>query len=80
MGRMFIAKNFFRYRAPRDAHGRSDVEQSSFGFVDGDFLEQYLTLSPSALEQVKTGQNEAERLDASSTFIKYILEDLQSMH
>ena len=75
-----LINSHFRFRAPRDSRGHSDAEQSSFGFVDGDFLEQYLSLSPSLLEQIQSGQNEAERLAVSPAQIEKTLEALQSMH
>ncbi|KAI6158847.1 CPSF A subunit region-domain-containing protein [Pisolithus thermaeus] len=71
-----------RFRAPKNNRGRSDSEASSFGFLDGDFLERFLVLveDPRALRQVMDGQSEPERLTISPEQIQKVLERLQSMH
>ncbi|KAI6039683.1 CPSF A subunit region-domain-containing protein [Pisolithus marmoratus] len=71
-----------RFRAPKNSRGRSDSEASSFGFLDGDFLERFLLLveNPRALRQVMNGQSEPERLTISSERIQKVLERLQRMH
>jgi hypothetical protein len=53
---------------------------ASFGFLDGDFLEQLLNQSPETWQRVQEGQSEAERLDMPLDQIRQILEFLQSMH
>ncbi|KAF5362887.1 hypothetical protein D9758_007154 [Tetrapyrgos nigripes] len=66
-----------RHRAPRNTKGRSDADESSFGILDGDFLEQYLGLvenSPQVAENIAA----AAALDR--TVIQGALETLQSMH
>lgn len=62
--------------------GRYDAEASSFGFLDGDFLERYLDLpsSSSAVDKIMNGNYEPERLRLSREKIQKILERLQSLH
>ncbi|KIN94881.1 hypothetical protein M404DRAFT_17165 [Pisolithus tinctorius Marx 270] len=71
-----------RFRAPKNNWGRSDSEASSFGFLDGDFLERFSLLMEDsrALRQVMDGQGEPERLTISPQRIQKVLERLQSMH
>lgn len=71
-----------RFRAPKNNWGRSDSEASSFGFLDGDFLERFLVLAedPRALRRVMDGQSEPEKLTITSERIQKVLERLQSMH
>lgn len=68
------------YRSPANPHGRSDAQQESRGFLDGDFLEMYLAFEPGApeLKKIREGSNEAERLRMSHSEIRSILERLQS--
>jgi hypothetical protein len=50
------------------------------GFLDGDFLEQVLTLSPEELNRVISGKNPGEKLKMSVEDMKDIIEQLQSLH
>lgn len=68
-----------RFRAPKNTRGPSGAD-TAFGFIDGDFLEQYLTLSPDDLKKVKKGSSAPEQLKLSSEQIVKILEQLQSLH
>lgn len=72
----------FRFRAPKNNRGRSDSEATSFGFLDGDFLERFLLFKEDrqALDQIMEGQSEPERLTISVQRIQRVLERLQSMH
>jgi len=72
----------FRFRAPKNNWGRSDSEATSFGFLDGDFLERFLLFidDRQALHQIMQGQSEPERLTISVQRIQRVLERLQSMH
>ncbi|KZT73848.1 hypothetical protein DAEQUDRAFT_357103 [Daedalea quercina L-15889] len=72
-GNTFHAK----WRAPANSKGHSDAE-AAFGFLDGDFLEHYLSV-PQA-EKYLEGDNEAERISVSSAQIRDVLEKLQSLH
>ena len=74
--------SLFRFRAPKNSRGRSDSEATSFGFLDGDFLERFLLFlhDPQALHQIMEGQSEPERLKISVQRIQTVLERLQSMH
>ncbi|KAG5639200.1 hypothetical protein H0H81_005679 [Sphagnurus paluster] len=70
-----------RFRSPKKAHGHSE-DAASFGFIDGDFIEQFLTYltSPEDLEKIIAGQSEPERLTMPVEELKAVLESLQSMH
>lgn len=74
--------NHSRFRAPKNNRGRSDSEATSFGFLDGDFLERFLLFKEGrqALDQIMEGQSEPERLTISVQRIQRVLERLQSMH
>ena len=71
-----------RFRAPKNTRGTSDADGSAFGFVDGDFLEQFLALSanPEKREKVMKGSSEPEALKLSVEDISKFLEQLQSLH
>ncbi|KAF5360619.1 hypothetical protein D9756_004828 [Leucocoprinus leucothites] len=71
-----------RFRAPKSTRGRSDADQASFGFLDGDFIEQLLTLldSPDTLDNIWKGQSEPEKLSTSVDEMRRLLGDLQSHH
>ncbi|KAG6333787.1 hypothetical protein ID866_5298 [Astraeus odoratus] len=71
-----------RFRTPKNNRGRSDSEASSFGFLDGDFLERFLLFleNPQALRQIMDGQSEPERLTISAQRIQKVLERLQNTH
>jgi hypothetical protein len=71
----------FRFRAPKNQKGISDAETLSSGFLDGDFLEQFLAhLSSPVLDKVLQGQSEAEQLSMTPSEIREVLEALQSLH
>jgi len=69
-----------RFRAPKNTRGPSDADGAAFGFIDGDFLEQYLTLTPDDLKKVKKGSSAPEQLKLSSEQIVKVIEQLQSLH
>jgi DNA damage-binding protein 1 len=71
-----------RYRTPKNVRGRSDADASSFGFLDGDFLERFLQFvgNPQALKRIMDGQSEPEKLTISADRIQKVLESMQSMH
>jgi len=73
---------FYRFRAPKSTRSRTDADQASFGFLDGDFLERLLTLLdfPETLDKIWQGQSQPERLSTSVNEIRRLLEDLQSYH
>jgi hypothetical protein len=50
------------------------------GFLDGDFLERFLTLDPEMREKIVEGANPAEHMDLSERSIDQILEDFQRIH
>ncbi|OSX59780.1 hypothetical protein POSPLADRAFT_1048255 [Postia placenta MAD-698-R-SB12] len=66
-----------RWRAPANNKGHSDAEPA-FGFLDGDFVEQYLTLRDTA--SFLSGESEAERVTMPHAQITAVLERLQSLH
>ncbi|KII87876.1 hypothetical protein PLICRDRAFT_42399 [Plicaturopsis crispa FD-325 SS-3] len=71
--------NHTSFRAPRSTNGQS--EAASFGFLDGDFLEQFLAHEPSSAtaESIIAGKKEIP-LEMSYGQIQKVLETLQSMH
>ncbi|KAF9463019.1 CPSF A subunit region-domain-containing protein [Collybia nuda] len=71
-----------KFRTPKTTRGRSDADAGSFGFIDGDFLEQFLTYlgMPEQLDKIISGQSDPERLTMSIEEMQTILETLQSMH
>jgi DNA damage-binding protein 1 len=71
-----------RYRAPANVRGRSDAQPEARGFLDGDFLELYLSLPVDSKETdaVLEGANPAERITKADYEIRAILEGLQSLH
>lgn len=71
-----------KFRAPKNTRGPSDADNAAFGFLDGDFLEQFLGLhdSPDRLKKALEGGSEPERLKLSQEQITKILEELQSLH
>jgi len=58
------------------------VEESAIGFLDGDFLERFLTLphSSGAMDKIMKGISQAERLTLPREKIQKVLERLQSLH
>ena len=59
------------------ARGRTDAE-SAYGFLDGDFLEMFLT-HPDP-EEFLTGEVEAETITLPIEEIKGVLGQMQSLH
>ena len=70
------------YRAPRNHKGRSDTEISSYGFLDGDFLERFLDhlSSPKLTDKIIKGKGPSETLELTRECIQKVLERLQSLH
>ena len=50
------------------------------GFLDGDFLERFLTLDPKTRQKIVEGANPGEHLKLSERSIDQILEDFQRIH
>ncbi|KAH0586144.1 hypothetical protein H2248_007410 [Termitomyces sp. 'cryptogamus'] len=71
-----------RFRAPKNKKGRSDADSTAFGFIDGDFVEQFLShlSTPDVVEKIMAGHSNPERLTISAEEIQAILENLQSLH
>ncbi|KAF9485871.1 hypothetical protein BDN70DRAFT_870784 [Pholiota conissans] len=71
-----------RFRAPKNTRGPSDADGAAYGFIDGDFLEQFATLqgNPQLLQKVMKGGSEPEKLKISEEEIFKIVEQLQSLH
>ncbi|GJE83978.1 DNA damage-binding protein 1 [Phanerochaete sordida] len=67
-----------QWRTPANARGRSDAEDTATGFLDGDFLEAFLTHPEPA--KLLAGRNDAERIAMSVEQVEGILEKLQSLH
>jgi len=70
------AEGHTRFRTPKNSRGRSDAEVST-GFLDGDFVEQFLTLPHSVAQKILSGETVPEQLRWTS---KDRLEALRSMH
>lgn len=70
------------YRAPRNQKGRSDAEVSSYGFLDGDFLERFLNYLPSSelMDKIIQGNSPPETLKLTKESIQKVLERLHSLH
>ncbi|KAI0078212.1 hypothetical protein K474DRAFT_1745998 [Panus rudis PR-1116 ss-1] len=66
-----------KYRTPAMTRGRSDAD-TAIGFLDGDFLEQFLSRTDQS--KILRGEHEVERITASRSEIQSILESLQSLH
>jgi len=58
----------------------TDAQPQAVGFLDGDFLEQYLSQDKPDLERIRSGSNDAEALRMSHQEIVQVLEKLQSIH
>ncbi|KAG8214764.1 CPSF A subunit region-domain-containing protein [Butyriboletus roseoflavus] len=71
-----------KYRVPKNNSGRSDLEATSVGFLDGDFLELFLryTSDEQSLAQIMEGQSEPERLTFAPDRLQKVLEELQCFH
>ncbi|KAF8133979.1 CPSF A subunit region-domain-containing protein [Boletus edulis] len=71
-----------KYRAPKNNTGGSDLEATSVGFLDGDFLELFLGYMKDerSLKRIMEGQSEPERLTLSPDQYQKVLEGLQSLH
>ncbi|KAL0960839.1 hypothetical protein HGRIS_005855 [Hohenbuehelia grisea] len=71
-----------QFRAPKSVRGRREAGIAAYGFLDGDFLETFLTRagSPEGLEEVISGHNEEERLAMPADEIFRVIEALQSLH
>ncbi|KAG6854676.1 hypothetical protein C0991_003324 [Blastosporella zonata] len=71
-----------KFRAPKNKKGRSDADPAAFGFIDGDFVEQFLTHLGSLddVEKIMAGHSDPERLTMPIDEIQAVLENLQSFH
>ncbi|KIP10587.1 hypothetical protein PHLGIDRAFT_125454 [Phlebiopsis gigantea 11061_1 CR5-6] len=66
-----------QWRTPANSRGRSDIDDSAIGFLDGDFLEQFLTHPDQ--ENILEGKISAERISRSVEDVEDILEKLQGL-
>ena len=72
-----------RFRAPRTSNYRvNDSESGAFGFLDGDFLESFLSVigEEKRVEKVYAGSSDPERLTLPVDDYRRALETLQSLH
>lgn len=71
-----------KFRKPRVRTFTKDKEeQPSYGFLDGDFLEEFLKITDE--EQVRAileGESEAEKVDMSGDAVRHVLGTLQGLH
>jgi len=75
-----VATGHTKYRASKHPRGHSGSESSSFGFLDGDFLEQLLGYDQETVERIYAGTCEIERLTMPLSQIHIFLETLRNMH
>ncbi|KAF7790799.1 hypothetical protein EIP86_001756 [Pleurotus ostreatoroseus] len=67
--------NHSRWRTPANSRGRTDADAQAIGFLDGDFLEQFLTyFKPNKL------LGGVRRIEKPREEIEAVLEKLQSLH
>lgn len=71
-----------RYRAPKSTRGRTDADMAATGFLDGDFIEQFLSLvgSKEMVEKIMAGTSDPEKLSVKVEDLQKVVESLQSMH
>ncbi|KAI0720554.1 CPSF A subunit region-domain-containing protein [Cerioporus squamosus] len=69
--------NHTKYRTPASPRGHTDAE-ASYGFLDGDFLETFL--SHAELDDFMEGDVEAERITLPIDQVKDVLVQMQSLH
>ncbi|KAI0335819.1 hypothetical protein GY45DRAFT_705258 [Cubamyces sp. BRFM 1775] len=69
--------NHTKRRAPASPRGHTDAE-AAYGFLDGDFLETFL--SHPRPEQLMEGDIEAERITLPLATVKDVLAQMQSLH
>ncbi|KDE08581.1 hypothetical protein MVLG_01354 [Microbotryum lychnidis-dioicae p1A1 Lamole] len=53
---------------------------TSAGFIDGDFIERFLTVSTSQVERIMAGGNEHERITMTSDELMRIVEGMSRLH
>jgi len=75
-----VATGHTKYRASKNPRGHNDSELSSYGFLDGDLLEQLLGYDHEIVERIYAGRCEIERLTMPLAQIQKFLETLRSMH
>jgi hypothetical protein len=69
--------NSFRFRTPKSHEG----QEAASGFLDGDFLEQFLTrLSEPVADSILDNPGAANSLGMSLARIQEVLESLRSLH
>ena len=66
-----------RWRTPTNSRGRTDAEQA-VGFLDGDFLEQFLTYSNQ--DRLLKCKTTASKINTAPEELERIIEKLQSFH
>jgi DNA damage-binding protein 1 len=71
-----------RYRAPKSTRGGTDADMVATGFLDGDFIEQFLSLvgSKEIVDKVMAGTSDPEKLKVKVEDLQKVVESLQSMH
>ena len=69
-----------RFRAPQNRDGDDEADATSCGFLDGDFLEQYLTFDAQTVERVLEGSSVFEKVKMRKEEAVRILERLRSLH
>ncbi|KAJ8080825.1 hypothetical protein PM082_017660 [Marasmius tenuissimus] len=86
LGERHTEESHAKYRAPRIARGRSDADERAYGFIDGDFLEELLSLLEDSPESeaigkiLSTSLESLGRIASTKEEIKATLETLHNMH
>ena len=73
-----MSKAIARWRSPTVPQGRDEL--SAFGFLDGDFIEGFHSLTAQEQNSVLDGSHEYERLHEYETPISDSLTQLQQLH
>jgi DNA damage-binding protein 1 len=71
-----------KYRAPKSTSGRTDADSAATGFLDGDFIEQFISLTNSrqTIRRIMEGTSEPETIHMPIEDLQKVVENLQSMH
>lgn len=71
-----------RWRAPVSGRGQSDADAEAYGFLDGNFIEQFLNYDESSpeMKRIMEGNSEPEKLKMSHRELVHVLETLMGMH
>jgi len=72
--------NHSEWRRPNTTRGPTDLQAQAVGFLDGDFLEQYLIKSDYEQRQIHEGKGDAEVISMNQQELVQVLEKLVAVH